>query len=82
MEFNAEAGKLSLKRLDTEGDGAETKSLADADAKPSAKATTKGKRTTSPAQSDGQEQAIHAEPRTAGGGDAQAPPDQGGAQPN
>ena len=62
VEYSAEARKLSLKKLDTDGDGAETKSMADADAKPSAKATTKGRRTTSPAQSNGQEQAIHTEP--------------------
>src|SRR5271166_3329490 len=46
VEYSAEARRLSLKKLDTDGD--ETKSVADAEAKPSAKAATKGRRTVRP----------------------------------
>ena len=46
VEYSAEARKLSLKKLETEGD--DTKSVADADAKPSTKATTKGRRNVRP----------------------------------
>jgi len=80
VEYSAEARKLSLKRLDTDGD--ETKSVADADAKPSAKATTKGRRTVRPPRTTAKsKRAMQGRP-SASGGDAQAPPDEGGAEPN
>ena len=81
VEFSAEAGRLSLKKLDTDGDGAETKSVADADAKPSAKATTKGRRTTRPSRATAKSKRATQGRPSASGGDAQAPPD-GGADPN
>src|SRR5208282_1009651 len=48
VEFSPEAGKLSLKKLDTDGDGADTKTVADAETKTSARATTKGRRAVRP----------------------------------
>jgi clan AA aspartic protease (TIGR02281 family) len=80
VEFNAEAGKLSLKKLATDGD--EAKSLADADAKPTAKATTKGKRTTRPPRATAKSKRSTQSRQTASDGDAQAPADQGGTQPH
>jgi aspartyl protease family protein len=78
VEYSPEARKLSLKKLDTEGD--ETKSVADADAKPSAKATTKGRRTVRPPRTTAKSKRA-TQGRPSDGGDAQAPPD-GGADPN
>ncbi len=68
--FNAEAGKLNLKKLATEGD--ETKSLADADAKPAAKATTKGKRTPRPPRATAKSKRSTQSRQTASDGDTQA----------
>jgi len=82
VEFSAEAGRLSLKKLDTDGDGAETKSVADAEAKPSAKATTKGRRTTRPPRAAVKSKRSTQGRPSASGGVAQAPPDEGGAEPN
>ena len=81
VEYSAGARKLSLKKLDTDGDGAETKSVADADAKPSAKATTKGRRTVRPSRAVAKSKRSTQNRPSASGGDAQAPPD-GGADPN
>ena len=81
VEFSAEAGRLSLKKLDTDGDGAETKTVADAETKPSAKATTKGRRTTRPSRATAKSKRATQGRPSASGGDAQAPPD-GGADPN
>ncbi len=81
VEFSAEAGKLSLKKMDTEADSAETKSVADAEAKPSAKATTKGRRTVRPPRTTAKSKRAPQGRPSADGGDAQAPPD-GGADPN
>ena len=81
VEYSAEARKLSLKKLNTDGDGAETKTVADADAKPSTKATTKGRRTTPPRATAKSKRSTRGRP-SASGGDTQAPPDQGGADPN
>ncbi len=82
VEFSAEAGRLSLKKLDTDGDGAETKSVADGEAKPSAKATTKGRRTTRPPRATAKSKRSTQGRPSASGDDAQAPADEGGAQPN
>jgi len=82
VEYSAEARKLSLKKLDTTGDGDETKSVADADAKPSAKATTKGRRTVRPPRTTARSKRATQGRPSASGGDAQAPPDEGGAEPN
>ena len=81
VEYSAEARKLSLKKLNTDGDGAETKTVADADAKPSTKATTKGRRTTPPRATAKSKRSTRGRP-SASGGDTQAPPDQAGADPN
>ncbi len=80
VEYSAEARKLSLKKLDTEGD--ETKSVADADAKPSAKATTKGRRTVRPPRTTAKNKRATQGRPSADGGDAQALPDEGKADPN
>src|SRR5271157_3601067 len=82
VEFSAEARKLSLKRLDTTGDGDEIKSVADADAKPSAKAATKGRRPVRPPRTTAKSKRATQGRPSASGGDAQAPADEGGAQPN
>src|SRR5271157_1643419 len=82
VEFSAEAGRLSLKKLDTDGDGAETKSVADADAKPSAKAATKGRRPVRPPRTTAKSKRATQGRPSASGGDAQAPADEGGAEPN
>jgi len=73
VEFSAEAGRLSLKKLDTDGDGAETKT--------SAKATTKGRRAVRPPRAAVKSKRSTQNRPSASGGDAQAPPD-GGADPN
>ena len=73
VEFSAEAGRLSLKKLDTDGDGAETKT--------SAKATTKGRRAVRPPRAAVKSKRSTQSRPSASGGDAQAPPD-GGPDPN
>ena len=73
VEFSAEAGRLSLKKLDTDGDGAETKT--------SAKATTKGRRAVRPPRAAVKSKRSTQNRPSASGGDAQAPPD-GGPDPN
>lgn len=82
VEFNPEAGKLSLKKLDTSGDGDATKSMADADAKPSTKATTKGRRTTRPSRATAKSKRATQNRQSDSGDNAQTPQDQGGADPN
>ncbi|MGA8349573.1 MAG: TIGR02281 family clan AA aspartic protease, partial [Isosphaeraceae bacterium] len=81
VEFSAEAGRLSLKKLDTDGDGAETKTVADAETKTSAKATTKGRRAVRPPRAAVKSKRSTQNRPSASGGDAQAPPD-GGPDPN
>jgi len=73
VEFSAEAGRLSLKKLDTDGDGAETKT--------SAKTTTKGRRAVRPPRAAVKSKRSTQNRPSASGGDAQAPPD-GGPDPN
>ncbi len=80
VEYSAEARKLSLKKLDTDGD--ETKSMADADAKPSTKATTKGKRTVRPPRTTAKSKRANQSRPSLDGGDAQTPPAEGKAEPN
>jgi len=80
VEYSAEARKLSLKKLDADGD--DTKSVADADAKPSAKATTKGRRPVRPPRTTAKSKRATQGRPSANEGDAQAPPDAGGAEPN
>src|SRR5271165_4597003 len=80
VEYSAEARKLSLKKLDTDGD--ETKSMADADAKPSTKATTKGKRTVRPPRTTAKSKRANQGRPSLDGGDAQTPPAEGKAEPN
>ena len=62
VEYSAEAGRLSLEKLDTDGDGAETKSVADADDQALCQGNHEGQAHRPPAQSSGQEQAIHTGP--------------------
>ena len=81
VEFSAEAGRLSLKKLDTDGDGAETKTVADAETKTSAKATTKGRRAIRPPRAAVKSKRSTQNRPSPSGGDAQAPPD-GGPDPN
>ena len=73
VEFSAEAGRLSLKKLDTDGDEAETKTTA--------KATTKGRRAVRPPRAAVKSKRSTQNRPSASGGDAQAPPD-GGPDPN
>src|SRR5271165_6205877 len=73
VEFSAEAGRLSLKKLDTDGDGAETKTVADA--------TTKGRRAVRPPRAAVKSKRSTQNRPSASGGGAQAPPD-GGPDPN
>ncbi len=81
VEFSAEACRLSLKKLDTDGDGAETKTVADAETKTSANATTKGRRVVRPPRAAVKSKRSTQNRPSASGGDAQAPPD-GGPVPN
>jgi len=80
VEYSPEARKLSLKKLET--DGEEAKSVADADAKPTAKATTKGRRNVRPPRTTAKSKRATQGRPSANGGDAQAPPNEGGAEPN
>ncbi len=75
VEFSAEACRLSLKKLDTDGDGAETKTVADAETKTSAKATTKGRRAVRPPRAAVKSKRSTQNRPSASDGDAQAPPD-------
>ncbi len=82
VEFSPEAGKLSLKKLDTEGDQAETKSMADADARPTAKASAKGKRTTRTPRATAKSKRSTQGRQPATSDDGQMPADPGAAVPN
>jgi len=81
VEFSAEAGRLGLKKLETGETAAESKTVADAEPKPSSKAATKARRTVRPPRAAAKsERATQGRP-SASGGDDQAPPDAGAADP-
>lgn len=81
VEFNAEAGKLNLKKLELDASVAEAPPVADATAKPAGKAAARGRRGARPRTTARSKKS--AQPRTAdAGGDTSSLPADGASDPD